>query len=501
MQPDDICGRYKIIKELGSGAFGTVYLAIATHESDQHVVIKHLDPKGLSSPEQVKKAEELFRQEKEILKRLGDTCKCIPEVYDFFEEKGSICIVQEFIPGTDLTDKVKSGIPLSKNATVEMIRSILTPLQCVHWANIIHRDLKPANIRIREKDGKLFLIDFGIAKKIQTQFSNNVANIGTPGYMSPEQRHYQAKLTVASDIYAVGIIGLFAITGLDPQKDELPQDPHTGKIIASKVNATPELIKFLDGALVHDLNKRYKNATIALDALNSLDNPTPPSNSKINTVPASPEPHSPLPNSRVNTIPASPNPNSQPIKNNQHLWIALGLITCVLGILGFILYSKEKWEEYSIAGHHMRLERPADWKVVTNENDSVNPEDIAIIYPSGQSDLKCSDSVVINIKSQNLPTTIGEYKRDKIDSIKKQYPEVKDLFDETTTGTRISSIPALRLKYKFTDPLCGIQEGITTGTIAQNQGKLYSVIYQASPNTFENNLARVNRIIDSVKID
>lgn len=126
----------------------------------------------------------------------------------------------------------------------------LTPLAFVHQKKVIHRDIKPPNLIRRQQDGKIVLIDFGTVKQIAgTQVTNAhgqtvmTVTIGTPGYMPSEQSNGKPRLS--SDIYAVGMIGIQALTGLPPE--QLPEDPDTAEIIwRRQVQVSPQLAELLD---------------------------------------------------------------------------------------------------------------------------------------------------------------------------------------------------------------------------------------------------------------
>lgn len=268
--------RYKIFKLLGSGGFGNTYLAVDLNLTGQpQCVVKHLKPKD---PNQsiMAIAKRLFQREAKILARLGSENNQIPELFAYFEENGEFYLVQEFIDGHDLTQEIIQGKPLSENVVFQLLQDILEVLAFVHQHNVIHRDIKPQNLRRRRKDGKIVLIDFGAVKEIsalkvntQGQTTQTVA-IGTPGYMPSEQQVFHPYFS--SDVYAVGIIGIQALTGLDPRK--LPRDSQTGELCCALfsecADVNPRLLEILDTMVRYDYRQRYKDATVALNVLQQL---------------------------------------------------------------------------------------------------------------------------------------------------------------------------------------------------------------------------------------
>ncbi|MEQ8959995.1 MAG: serine/threonine protein kinase, partial [Coleofasciculus sp. C2-GNP5-27] len=150
-----------------------------------------------------------------------------------------------------------------------------------HQQDVIHRDIKPSNLIRRQPDGKIVLIDFGAVKQVTTQFShpqgqtNLTISIGTQGYVPKEQLGGQPRFS--SDVYAVGILGIQALTGTHPRL--LRENPETGEIqwrdLAPHVSLN--LAQVLDQMIRYDFRDRYQTATEALDALQRLSSHIPAS--------------------------------------------------------------------------------------------------------------------------------------------------------------------------------------------------------------------------------
>jgi eukaryotic-like serine/threonine-protein kinase len=149
----------------------------------------------------------------------------------------------------------------------------------VHRQQVIHRDVKPSNLIRRHRDGKLVLIDFGAVKQVtssplldaETGATNITVAIGTHGYMPNEQ--YAGKPRFSSDVYAVGILGIRALTGMHPQKIE--EDPETSELDWRRHAPTvsSSLAAVLDTMVRYDFRDRYPTAQEALEALQNLPNP------------------------------------------------------------------------------------------------------------------------------------------------------------------------------------------------------------------------------------
>lgn len=258
--------RFEIVKHLGSGGSGDTYLAVDLDLPGRpHCVVKHFHPKD-PNPAVLPIAKNLFDREAEVLYQLGNNHDQIPRLFAHFDEDGDFYLVQEFIDGHALTQEILPGQRLNENAVLNLLKDILEVLSFVHENNIIHRDIKPQNLMRRHSDQKIVLIDFGSIKKIGALGAGLTIAVGTPGYMPSEQAKGKPKL--CSDIYAVGMIGIQALTGLTPE--QLQEDPNTGQVLwRDKVQVSDSLANILDTMVRDRYSQRYQSATEALQALNS----------------------------------------------------------------------------------------------------------------------------------------------------------------------------------------------------------------------------------------
>ncbi|MEA5619989.1 SUMF1/EgtB/PvdO family nonheme iron enzyme [Cronbergia sp. UHCC 0137] len=262
-----LSGRYEIIRALGQGGFGTTYLA-KDHQkpSKPQCVVKELLPQHLNTL-----AADFFEKEARVLENLGKHPQ-IPELLAHFQEKQNFYIVQEFIQGEVLKNEIIPGKPLSEGYITKLLQDALGVLAFVHQQGVIHRDIKPANLIRRQEDGKVCLIDFGIVKELTSQMMNSQGSLqtslmaGTVGYMSPEQT--RGKTVFASDIYALGVTAIQAITGLQTQQIE--EDPQTVELVwREKARVSDHLAQVLTKMVRRHHSLRYQNAQEALQALNS----------------------------------------------------------------------------------------------------------------------------------------------------------------------------------------------------------------------------------------
>lgn len=268
-----IRNRYRIIQFLGSGSFGDTYIAEDLDlPSNPKCVVKQLKPKT-SEEEVLLVARRLFESEAKFLYRLGKLSNQIPKLFAHFEENGEFYLVQEFIDGHELTAEIIPASQWSEGEVVKLLQEILQVLTVVHQENIIHRDIKPANLIRRRNDGKIVMIDFGAVKEIkglarntQGQVTSTIA-IGSNGYMPNEQANSKPQL--CSDIYAVGVIGIQALTGKLPHNFQ--EDITNGEIIWQReANVSDKLANVLTKMVRYNFSQRYQTAAEALQALTSL---------------------------------------------------------------------------------------------------------------------------------------------------------------------------------------------------------------------------------------
>jgi serine/threonine-protein kinase len=237
-------------------------------------MVKHLKPANSNF---FTTAKRLFHNEAETLEKLSNHDQ-IPRLLAYFDENQEFFLVQEFIDGHTLNEELIPGQPWSETQVMQMLLEILSILEFVHEEGVIHRDIKPDNIIRRTIDYKLVLVDFGAVKQLRSslvtvggQGTATVA-IGTPGYMPTEQG--QGKPRPNSDIYALGIIAIQALTGVPV--GQLQEDADTGEINWQHlIPLNPGLVTILTKMVRYHFKERYQTATEALQACQDLINITP----------------------------------------------------------------------------------------------------------------------------------------------------------------------------------------------------------------------------------
>ncbi|MGV0024890.1 protein kinase domain-containing protein [Phormidesmis priestleyi] len=267
-----LSSRYRIVRILGSGGFGHTYVTEDTQRPGNPLcVLKHLSFAS-HDPAIVRQARRMFLAEAETLEKLGRH-EQIPQLLAYFEEGEEFYLVQEFIEGHPLNEELTLGFQFSEAQVIELLEEVLEILKFVHAQGVIHRDVKPENLIRRECDRKIFLIDFGAVKNIAQSVSDDAKTtqmsmpVYTSGYGASEQ--CLGKPRFSSDIYALGVIGIQALTGARPS--QLPQDPNTCELIwRDQVQVRDPLAAVLEKMTKFHFNQRYSSAAEVLEALKAL---------------------------------------------------------------------------------------------------------------------------------------------------------------------------------------------------------------------------------------
>ena len=208
-------GQYRLKRVLGFGGMGTVYLA-------EHLLLRRPCAVKLISPHQAGDPRTLMRFEREVQAAAALTHWNTVEVFDYgHTEDGTFYYVMEYLPGMNLEDMVERHGPLPPERAVHLVRQVCQALREAHGVSLIHRDIKPSNIIACERGGVYDvakLLDFGLVKTFGTgidsvKLTRDGAFSGSPAFMSPEQARGRAQLDARSDIYNVGAVAYFLMTG------------------------------------------------------------------------------------------------------------------------------------------------------------------------------------------------------------------------------------------------------------------------------------------------
>jgi hypothetical protein len=265
-----VADRYAIIRKLGEGGMGAVYLGEHV-KMGRKSAIKVMNPGMSADPDAISR----FNREAANASRISHPNVC--QIYDFGETmEGVIYLAMEFIEGASLTDIIEREGALPPPRAARILRQAADALAAAHDLGIVHRDLKPDNIMIVQgKDGSdvVKVVDFGIAKAVAGDEAGQKVTktglvVGTPEYMSPEQLAGD-KLDGRSDIYSLGLVFYRMLTGVLPFQADSAQEMMIKRLtdapmpLASArpdIAYPPELQGVLDKALARSPADRYANA-------------------------------------------------------------------------------------------------------------------------------------------------------------------------------------------------------------------------------------------------
>ena len=288
--------KYKLMQVLSSSNYCQTYLAQdISKKVPTACVIKHLLPASTQTSS-MSSLRRLFTREVTALEKLH-TCSQVPQLLDYFEENQQFYLVQEYIAGEALSAILLPGARWQENQVTLLLYEILSILEVVHAHGLIHRDIKPSNLIRRDRDRQIVLIDFGSVKQVWTQVvtSKGQTNanyaigipateaIGTNGYMPSEQSRGRPRPN--SDIYALGMVAIQALTGTQPS--ELLEDADTGEVIWQHLAiVSPELAAILNKMVRYYFCDRYQSVGEVLAALQPLTAKVSPQKLKDATAPS-----------------------------------------------------------------------------------------------------------------------------------------------------------------------------------------------------------------------
>lgn len=509
-------GRYRIIKELSSGGFGQTYLA-EDRDLPGHpqCAVKRLQPQS-SDPFVLQTAKRLFNQEADILHRLG-THEQIPRLMAHFEENQQFYLVQEFIPGNDLSRELaargKGGAaaPLREAETIALLRDILEVLAFVHRQGVIHRDIKPANLIRRQSDGKIVLIDFGAVKEIRNLSVNpegevtSTVAIGTRGYMPDEQANGKPRLS--SDVYAVGVIAIQALTGLnpDPKSGGLAEEPATGEIVwRNRAQVSDALANVIDQMVRKDCRQRYPTAAEALGAVEGL--------SRVPVNPAAPSPAPPAPGTPAPQSGSEPFTSPSPMKNLKPKH-KIKILIALLGVLAAIpvalipLFPQEikDWLDsvldfsrltYDDPNSGIKIKYPKNWTKQATAN-SITGTEVRFFSPKEGAGDPFQENLSVEIQDLSAqPVTVQQYTKDALKAIYQFVPNAKILIE--LKDQNIGNSSGYQVVYTGRD---GGQNLKRMQMWAVKNNKAYVLTYEAEEQKYLEFLPVAQKMIDSVEIE
>jgi hypothetical protein len=205
--------RYELQQVVGSGGFGVTYAATDLVTSARVAVKELVSPATDTGPREVLAAAQRYVQEGQTLRRLNHPN--VVRILDSFYVGATAFLVMEFLVGSTLQDVVNEAGPWAEERVIELLDSLCPALEAVHRLGALHRDVKPSNVMLVAGRGPI-LIDFGSSRTTAADQSANLTQIVSPGYAAPEQYGPRGRLGPFTDVYGLGSVTYFALTGTAP---------------------------------------------------------------------------------------------------------------------------------------------------------------------------------------------------------------------------------------------------------------------------------------------
>lgn len=498
--------RYHILEQLGRGGMGITFLAEDKQCFNSRCVVKQLKPLS-EDPKTVEVARRLFNREADILNKLG--CNhCIPRLLAYFEDNCDFFLVQELIEGWDLSEELVLGRCFETAEVISLLIDILEVIEIVQQHGVIHRDLKPSNLMRRKNDGKIIAIDFGSVKQVTTQIVDTKGQIrptvvvGTEAYMPIEQM--MGHPGFYSDIYAVGVIAIQALSGIHPRSLSIDND---GELIwrvrlpNNLAETNSPFLDIIDKMVRYRFQERYACASEVLTDLRSLPIKKGRESSTLilpNSLVASPPQNSDrqLANSKSHI--ASTKLNRKP----RSIILATLAILTIVGIIALVSRSPEpkiannpprtlSLSLYENRDYGFKINYPKSWSKQQRDDFFTS----GVVFSSALDNENDKFTENVSILVENLPpnSSLDRYTNDSIREIQR----LSDPNVTTPQSVSIANKMGKTVTYQGEDKGYIVQR-MQTWTI--DGDRAYIVTYTATPEKFATYLPTVNKMLESFAI-
>ncbi len=500
MLGNKIHAQYDITKFLGLGRFGETYLAKSKELPGQpECVLKRFRPQQTDQPFSLVKKS--FEVQGELLYQLGQHDQ-IPRLLAKIEDGENLYLVQEYIEGQLLSAEMLPEKPWSQTQVVNFLQDTLGILEFVHHQNFIHQDINPKNLIRRWRDGKFVLLGCSGVKDVAAIWTQPIDGspvelVGTPGYISFEQEDGNPQLN--TDIYALGIIAIQALTGTG----EIEKNPDTYQLTWKHLTtANLKLVNIIDRMVRPDYRNRYQLAREVSDDLRdfmqSQIQPSPWDNLRPHLifgaaaaallvglaipklVPVGNESSNSSPVNPVTNKPTQSTPSSEPDPYSD---------TAPSPIASKPTSS----DQTTYKNNQIQINYDPQWQ----KEESADPSSGEIVtFWSPQNNSKVRPNLTVTVNSlPDAKIDLAKYTEESIAEIKKSLAGAKIL---ESKATKLSGQPAQLLRYSGQPEGLSELQNLEIWTIVNS--KVYLLRYSAQPQDYQAFLARAMQSINSFKI-
>jgi serine/threonine-protein kinase len=281
-------GSYALVEKLGEGGMGEVWRA--DHALlKRGAAVKLIHPKRLRDPEARAAYRARFELEVQSASRLRSPYTV--EIFDYGErEDGVLWFAMELVDGVDMVRLVFDKQPLQTERVVHLLRQVCCSLQEAHEHGLVHRDIKPNNVMVGRTGAEydfVTVLDFGLVKTVRGREDQSLmrqgATPGTPGFMAPEQISTPTKVDARADVYGVGCLAYFLVSGRlvfeDDDWDRVKMAHVEDPVVPPSERTELHVPKEMDAVIVKCLEKdpadRYQTAEELAEALGTIPVPAP----------------------------------------------------------------------------------------------------------------------------------------------------------------------------------------------------------------------------------
>ena len=263
----DKIGKYEVVRKIGEGGFGVV------HEGWDPAIKRRVAIKTCTAQDEDRRKR--FFREAEIAGNLQH--RHIVTVFDLGLQDGVPYLVQEYLSGEDLGEKLKRKEAIPDTVKLDYLIQVAEGLEYAHSQNVVHRDIKPGNVRILQ-DGSVKIMDFGIAKLMdaEIQLTKTGMTVGTAAYLAPEQFEGR-EVDLRADIFSYGVLAYELLSGKRPFRGKtfsailfqiMTKDPEPLSLLWSR--CPPRLSELVAKCLAKPPTRRYQSFTLLLADLRPI---------------------------------------------------------------------------------------------------------------------------------------------------------------------------------------------------------------------------------------